>query len=189
MTDSDPATEGVTARQAGVGLHRAMQLLEGLSAFVNRVLAWMAGLALAAMMLFAVADMVLRALGRPVAGSYEVIGWLSAGAMALALGSVQQHRGHVSMSILVVRLAGRARAAVEALTSLMSLLLFVAVTWYVARYGRVLQETGSLSETLRAIVYPWVYLVAAGGAGLALALLIDFLHSAGRFLSPHGRRP
>lgn len=166
-----------------------MQLLERLSAFVNRALAWIAGLALSAMMLFTVADMVLRALGRTVAGSYEVIGWLSAGAMALALGSVQQHRGHVAMNLLLVRLGGRMRAAVELLTSLLSFLLFVAVAWYVARYGRVLQETGSLSETLRAIVYPWVYLVAAGGAGLALALLVDFLRSAGHFLSLQGRRP
>ena len=141
------------------------------------------------MMLFTVADMMLRALGHTVAGSYEVIGWLSAGAMALALGSVQQHRGHVAIDLLVVRLGGRLRAAIELLTSVLSLLLFAAVTWYVAGYGHVLQTTGSLSETLRAIVYPWVYLVAAGGAGLALALLIDFLRSAGHFLSLQGRRP
>ena len=186
----DQATGNMTAGSAGPGPkpRSAMQLLEKLSAFVNRALAWIAGLALAAMMLFSVADMVLRALGSTVAGSYEVIGWLSAGAMALALGSVQQHRGHVAINLLVVRLGGRMRASIELLTSLLSLLLFVAVAWYVARYGRVLQETGSLSETLRAIVYPWVYLVAAGGAGLALALLIDFLRSAGHFLSLQRRR-
>lgn len=168
---------------AGRAPRAAMQLLEGLSTLVNRALAWIAGLALAGMMLFSVADMVLRALGHTVAGSYEVIGWLSAGAMALALGSVQQHRGHVAVKLLEVRFGARLRAVVELLTSLLSLLLFVAAAWYVARYGRVLQETGSLSETLRAIVYPWVYVVAAGCAGLALALLIDFLRAAGHFLA------
>lgn len=166
-----------------------MQLLDRLSGFVNGALAWLAGLALAAMMLFSVADMVLRALGRTLAGSYEVIGWLSAAAMALALGSVQQHRGHVAINLLVVCLGARPRAAIELLTSLLSLLLFAAVTWYVADYGHLLQTTGSLSETLRAIVYPWVYLVAAGGAGLTLALLIDFLRSAGDFLALPRRRP
>ncbi|OGB66152.1 MAG: hypothetical protein A3G29_15750 [Burkholderiales bacterium RIFCSPLOWO2_12_FULL_64_99] len=177
-------------RSAGLGRKPgpAMQWLEGLSGFVNRALSWVAGLALAAMMLFSVADMALRSLGYAVAGSYEVIGWLSAGAMALALGSVQQHRGHVAMALLTVRLGRRTRAAIELLTSLLSLLLFAAVAWYVARYGRVLQETGSLSETLRTIVYPWVYVVAAGGAGLALALLIDFLRSAGQLLALRRRR-
>ncbi len=160
-----------------------MQLLERLSERVNLVLSWVAGLALAAMMLFSVADMVLRRLGYTIAGSYEVIGWLSAGAMALALGAVQQLRGHVAMELLMDRFERPTRAAIELVTSLLSLLMFAAVAWYVARYARVLQETGSLSETLRAIVYPWVYLVAVGGAGLALALLVDVLRSAGRLLA------
>jgi len=63
--------------------------------------------------------------------------------------------------------------------ALISLLLFATVTFYVARYGRVLHETGSMSETLRVIVYPWVYLVAVGCAGLTLALLVDFLRAGG----------
>lgn len=160
-----------------------MLLLERLVALVNRTLAWIAGFALVAMMLFAVADMVLRALGRPVAGSYEVIGWLSASAMALAFGYTQLHRGHVSIDLLKDRLGARTQAAIDLLMSLLALLLFAAVAWYVAHYARVLQTTGSLSETLKAIVYPWVYVVAAGSAGLALALLTDFLRCAGRFLA------
>lgn len=160
-----------------------MPFLERLNASVNRVLAWIAGLALIAMMMFTVADMVLRGFGHPVAGSYEVIGWLSAAAMALALGYTQLHRGHVAIDLVVERLPGRGRASVDVATSLMSLLLFTAVAWYVARYGVVLHETGSLSETLKAIVYPWVYVVAIGCAGLALALLVDFLRAVGRLVS------
>lgn len=160
-----------------------MQLLERIAALVSRALAWIAGFALVAMMLFTVADMVLRALGQPVAGSYEVIGWLSASAVALALGYTQLHRGHVSIVLLKDHLGARTEAVIDLLMSLLSLLLFAAVAWYVARYARVLQTTGSLSETLKAIVYPWVYVVAAGSAGLALALLIDFLRSVGRLLA------
>jgi hypothetical protein len=33
---------------------------------------------------------------------------------------------------------------------------------------------------LRVIVYPWVYLVAAGGVGLALALLVDVVRLTGQ---------
>ena len=160
-----------------------MRSLERFNQRVNGVLAWAAGLALIAMMLFTVADMALRALGRPVAGSYEVIGWLSAAAMALALGYTQVHRGHVAIDLLATRLRDRARAAVELVTCLLAFALFAAVAWYLARYGLVLQETGSLSETLKAIVYPWVYVVAAGAAGLALALLADLLQSAARLRS------
>ncbi|MFH1872126.1 MAG: TRAP transporter small permease subunit [Pseudomonadota bacterium] len=172
-----------SASQAGGDARGPLRLLDRLSALVNGGLAWAAAFILAAMMLFAVADMVLRGFGITVAGSYEVIGWLSAAAMAMALGTVQRHRGHVAMELVVVRLGQRSRTAVEALMALMSLLLFAAVAWYVARYGRVLHETGSLSETLRVIVYPWVYLVAAGCVGLTLALLVDFLRAAAQLFA------
>lgn len=172
-----------SATQAGGEAGGPLHLLDRLSFFVNEGLAWMAAFTLAAMMLFAVADMVLRPMGYTVAGSYEVIGWLSAAAMAMALGTVQRHRGHVAMELVVVKLGRRSRAIVEALMNLMALLLFATVAWYVARYGRVLQETGSLSETLRVIVHPWVYVVAAGCVGLTLALLVDFLRSAGALLA------
>lgn len=164
----------------------AMQRLERLSALLNRALAWSAGLVLVAMMLFTVLDMVLRALGRPVAGSYEVIGWLSAAAMALALGYAQMHRSHVSIDLLVRRFSGRLRAGVEVAMRLCALLLFAAAATYVASYGAVLQESGSLSETLKAIVYPWVYVVAVGTVGLTAALLVDVLRSVGRLV---GRSP
>lgn len=157
-----------------------MKALDTLAAFGNRALAIVAGIALIAMMFFTVADMVLRGLGHPVAGSYEVIGWLSAVAMALALGYAQLHKGHVAIDLLVEWLPSRTRAVVDVITTLASLLLFAAVAWYVAGYGLVLHESGSLSETLKAIVYPWVYVVALGCAGLALALLADFVRALAR---------
>lgn len=159
-----------------------MLALEKLSALVNRVLVFFAGVALAAMMFFAVADMALRRFGIAVAGSYEIIGWLSAGALALALGSVQQHRGHVAIDLLLTGLGQRPRAVVEMLMNLLALLLFAAVTWYVFAYGRLLHQTGSLSETLQVIVYPWVYVVATGAAGLTLTLLADFVRAARKML-------
>ena len=157
-----------------------MKALDALSSLMNRAMAAVAGVALIAMMLFTVADMILRGLGRPVAGSYEVIGWLSATAMALALGYAQLHRGHVTIDLVVRMLGPRTRALVDAVVGLASLLLFVAVAWYVGSYGIVLHESGSLSETLKAIVYPWVYVVAVGCAGLALALLADFVRALAR---------
>src|SRR3989304_10096964 len=99
----------------------AIQWLERLSVLLNRSLAWVAGLVLVAMMLFTVLDMVLRALGRPVAGSYEGIGWLSAAAMALALGYAQMHRSPVSIDLLVTRFRGRLRAGVEGAMRLFAL--------------------------------------------------------------------
>ena len=164
-----------TGGGANGGAGGIIRLLDRASYFLNEGLSWAAAFTLAAMMLFSVADMVMRGFGHTVAGSYEVIGWLSAAAMALALGTVQRHKGHVAIELVVVKLGRRNRGAVEALMALTSLAVFAVVAFYVMRYGRVLHETGSLSETLRVIVYPWVYVVGLGCAGLTLALLVDFL--------------
>lgn len=157
--------------------------LDRASFWLNEGLAWTAAAMLGAMMLFSVADMVMRGFGVTVAGSYEVIGWLSAVAMALALGTVQRHKGHVAMELVVVKMGRRSRAFTEALMALVSLILFAVAAFYVARYGLMLHETGSLSETLRVIVYPWVYVVGLGCAGLTLALLVDFLRSVAALLA------
>jgi TRAP-type C4-dicarboxylate transport system permease small subunit len=151
--------------------------LDRASAWLNEGLARGAALMLGAMMLFSVVDMVARGFGVTIAGSYEVIGWMSAAAMALALGTVQRHKGHVAMELFVVKLGSRNRALVEAAMALMSLALFAVTAFYVMRYGRTLHETGSMSETLRVIVYPWVYVVGLGCSGLTLALLVDLLRS------------
>jgi len=172
----------VTPPELRAGRLRALRPLHAASEVLNRALAAAAGVALIAMMAFTVADVALRSAGRPVAGSFEVIGWLSAVAMALALGYAQLHRGHVAMTLLTDRLNGRAAAFVDALTSLASLALFAAVAWYVVRYGQTLQASGSLSETLKALVHPWVFVVAIGFVGLTLALLVDALRSLARLL-------
>lgn len=151
--------------------------LDRASRWLNEGLAWGAAAVLGAMMLFSVVDMVARGFGVTIAGSYEVIGWMSAAAMALALGTVQRHKGHVAMELFVVRLGRRNRALVEAAMAVLSLALFAVTAFYVLRYGRTLHETGSMSETLRVIVYPWVYVVGLGCFGLTLALLVDLLRS------------
>jgi TRAP-type C4-dicarboxylate transport system permease small subunit len=155
----------------------AVGALERTNLWLQRALAAAAGVALAALMAFTAFDVLMRALGRPVAGSVEIVGWLAAVAMALALGDVQVNRGHVAVTLVSERLKGRRAALLEAINSLVALLLFGMASVVILRYGATLQQTGSLSETLKVVVYPWVYVVAIGFAGLTLALLVDLLRS------------
>lgn len=158
--------------------------LERANLWLQRVLAVIAGVALAALMGFTAFDVVMRSLGRPVAGSVEIVGWLAAVAMALALGDVQVNRGHVAVTLVSERLKGRQAALLEAINSVVALLLFGLASFVILRYGTTLQQTGSLSETLKVVVYPWVYVVAIGFAGLTLALLVDLLRSLQRLRAP-----
>lgn len=154
-----------------------VDLLERINAFVNRGLAVFSGLSLVAMMLVTVGEMVLRMFGRPMAGTVETIGWLAALTTAFALGYTQIHQGHVSIDLFVRKLTPRLGAMLNMLVYLISAALFMVMTWNLFRHAGVLRETGSLSETMKVIVYPWVYLVSLGCVGLTLALVVDFIKS------------
>ncbi len=165
-----------TRSEASAGT-AAVRVLDEASRWVNRLLAGVAAIALLAMMFITVFDILLRLVGLQIAGTYELVGWLAAASMGLALGYVQVHHGHVSMSIVSDHLRGRPAALVRLITAVLSLALIAAVTYYVGSYGLMQKATGSLSETLRFIVYPWVLILTLGLASLTLALLVDALKS------------
>jgi len=142
-----------------------------------------AGVSLVAMVLVTVGEMVSRMFGNPMVGTVETIGWLSAVTTAFALGYTQIHQGHVSIDLFTRRLGPLVQVLVSMLVYLVSAVLFVIVTWNVFRHAGVLRETGSLSETMKVIVYPWVYLVSLGCAGLTLALVVDFFKSLNQIFS------
>lgn len=160
-----------------------MNLFDRFTSILNRGLACMAGISLVAMVLVTVGEMVFRMFGKPMAGTVETIGWLSAVTTAFALGYTQIHQGHISIDLFTRRLGPLLQVTVSMLVYLASTVLFVIVTWNVFRHAGVLRETGSLSETMKVIVYPWVYMVSVGCAGLTLALIVDFLKSCIRVFS------
>lgn len=152
--------------------------------------ALIAGVALVAMLFVTVADIVLRGVGTPLAGAYEVIGWFAAISVAGALGYTQAHKGHVAIDLLIVRLPERVRRAIDALMLLAAAALFAVAAWHLALYAYDLHLTGSMSQTLRAPVYPWVYLTAAGVGVLALVLVHDFLEALAALLrAPRASAP
>lgn len=154
-----------------------VSLFERFNSMLNRGLAFVAGTSLLAMVLVTVGEMVFRMFGKPMAGTVETIGWLSALTTAFALGYTQIHQGHVSIDLFTRRLGPLLQVTVNMLVYLASALLFAVVTWNVFRHAGVLRQTGSLSETMKVIVYPWVYLVSLGCTGLTLALSVEFVKS------------
>ncbi|GAB4260410.1 MAG: hypothetical protein Kow00122_17520 [Thermoleophilia bacterium] len=160
-----------------------MRFLEGVSARLTTVLAAVAGVTLVGMMLLTVANMVLRQVAVPFGATAEVVGWLSALTTALALSYSQVKKAHIAIEMVTDRLPPGARAALVGVMRLVSLALFVLMTWQLAGYATNIRRLGTLSETLRISYYPLVYLVALGVAAFCLRLLVETLSGF------RGRRP
>ena len=141
-----------------------------------RVLGMVANLALLLIMFGVSADTILRyALNRPITGTLEGVELLLVFAVFLSLARTQAEHGHIAVDIVSARLTGRSRAALEALTALLGLVLFGAVTWATGGMALRSWQMGEYSAGLIAFpIYPSRILVALGSLLLSVQLLLEF---------------
>jgi TRAP-type C4-dicarboxylate transport system permease small subunit len=150
--------------------------MSGVDRFVRRLsqgLNWVAMGAITAMMFLVSADVILRPLGFPIVGSYEISGLLGGVAISFALAKVTREKGHVAVELLMARTRPSVRFAVNKITQAFTLVLFALISWQSAKYGRVLWESGEVSMTIGLPFYPVVYGIALTSAVVTLVIALD----------------
>jgi TRAP-type C4-dicarboxylate transport system permease small subunit len=128
----------------------------------SSALAAVAGLALAFLMLLTIADVGLRILGRPIVGTYELVGLGGAIAIGLSLPLTSWVRGHIYVDSFVARLPRLPRAILNVATRLLVLALFFLLGWNLIKYALDLRAAGEVTPTLRVPFFP-----VALGVGLS----------------------
>ena len=152
-----------------------MNILQKLTDRINRLCVWISGTALILMMLLGFGNVVSRLVWRPIRGTFEIIGFLGAVTIALALGTTQLHKNHVAVDIVTSHYNRRWRRLTAIISYLITAPFFLVVAWQIWVWGRNVMETGETSETLGIIFYPFIFIVAAGFAFLAFILLLDLV--------------
>jgi len=147
--------------------------LERLADLLRRVLMIAGGVALLALTLLATMNVALRIFRVPVGGTYEVVSFLGAVVTAGALGYTQKRKDHIVVDILSDKFPAPVKRVLDRVSYALILVFFSIVSWQTFVYGKRLLVTGEMSETLRIAYYPFVFLVSAGFAVLALTVLLD----------------
>lgn len=160
-----------------------MNTFEKVTQNLTRVLYWFAGASIVAMMLLTCADVILRFFRRPIPGTYELVCFLGAIAVALAMAHTAAEKGHVSVSLVVRLLPRRIQSIVETITNLFGLTLFVLIAWRSVLYANTLRESGEVSLTLQLPFYPFVYGIGLSAAAVCLVLLKDLFGSLTKVFS------
>lgn len=140
------------------------------------LLYWVAGTAIVIMMVLTCADVVLRYFRCPIPGTYELVCYLGAVAVAFAMAHTSVQRGHVAVSLIVRLMPRRIRGIIDATTSIFGFILFALITWQSVVYAEALRASGEVSLTLRLPFYPFVYGVGFASAAVCLVLLTDILN-------------
>jgi TRAP-type C4-dicarboxylate transport system permease small subunit len=154
-----------------------MDVLDRAIAFFSRCLVVIGAVLLAGMMLLACANMVFRAFGMPIMGTYELMGYLSAVVVAFGLASTQREGGHIALTLLAGRLPVVIERLIDAVSQLACTVFFGLIALKTSEWATYLMESGEYSETLQFAYYPFPFAVAAGCGVLALTLFLQFLRS------------
>ena len=138
-----------------------MESLYGILLRVSRILGYIGGAALTFMMFLTVADVILRAGGRPILGAYEMVALSLAIVIGFTIPKVSLDRGHVYMEILLDRLSKRNKAILNTFTRILCILLFAMVGYNLFLIGNEFHTSGEVSSTLRLPFFPIAYFVGA----------------------------
>ena len=138
---------------------------------------WVAGSAIVAMMLLTCTDVVLRYFRKPIPGTYELVCFLGAVAVAFAMAHTSVEKGHVAVSFVVSLLPQRIQGLIESITTSFGLIFFVLIAWQSVIYANDLRLSGEVSLTLELPFYPFVYGISFSAAIVCLILLSDLFKS------------
>ena len=132
-----------------------------------------------AVMLLVVSNIILRLWGRPIEGTYEWIGFITAASIGLSLAYCAVQKGHIAVTFFVDKLAPRQQAGIEIIINLVSILFLLLAFWEGILYGKSMKISGEVALTTKVPFYPFIYLIAFGLLVLALVILVE-LFEAGR---------
>jgi len=145
--------------------------INGLSRFFNVI----AGISLTFLMLLTVMDVILRALKRPIVGTYELVAFSGAVAIGFAVPLTSWLRGHIFVDFFILRFSQKVRNIFNITTRCLVIVLFFLIGWNLIKYGMDLQKSGEVSLTLQMPFYPVAYGVAVCCFVQCLVLICDVI--------------
>lgn len=137
-----------------------MEELYGVLVRVSKALNAIGALALTLAMLMTVADVVGRAAGHPIIGTYELVSLSLAVIIGFGIPMVSLDKGHVQMEIIQEKLSPRGQDIMNTFTRILCILLFALIGFNLIGVGREFHVSGEVSPTIRLPFYPVPYGVA-----------------------------
>jgi TRAP-type C4-dicarboxylate transport system permease small subunit len=127
-----------------------------------------AGVVLAFMLIFTLTDVITRAMGRPILGSFEIISFSGAVAIGFSLPWTTLMKSHVLVDFALDKLTKKGRARMETITRIVAILLFLWIGYNFFDYGLDLIRNKEVTPMFKMPFYPISF-------GLAFACLIQCL--------------
>jgi TRAP-type C4-dicarboxylate transport system permease small subunit len=125
-----------------------------------------------------IADVICRAIYKPIVGTYELVSLAGAVTIGLALPITAWEKGHVFMEFIVEKLSAKAQALFSGITRIFVMLLFffIGVALYVV--GTEMRTSGEIALSLKIPVYPIAYAVSIVCFFLCIIYIFEIIEIA-----------
>jgi len=136
-------------------MDRMYGVFDRFTRFINGI----GAVALTFMMCLTVVDVLGRAGGHPVIGTYEVVSLSLTLVIGLGIPRVSIDRAHVQMEFLLERLSPRSQAIMNTFTRVLCIFLFLFAGYHLFGLGNELRMSGDVTPTIRLPYYPLPYMI------------------------------
>lgn len=143
---------------------------------ITQVLIAIGAAMLALMMFLTAADVCLRyALNRPLAGAFELVGYMLAIFVPFSVAYCAQGKGHVAVDLIMSQFPSKFQTIVEIITTFITMIFVAVIAWQNVLYFFEVKESGLTSAVLLIPEYPFVGPIAVAFAVFALILLVHLI--------------
>lgn len=140
---------------------------------VDMALYVLSGTILVGMVLLTLVDVILRNFGHPITGSMEIIMYGGAMVFGFSIPYASLLKAQVQVDLIVEKLAPRTARAVNAITRVVGIALFLFVAWNFFVYGFDVKTTGETTASFKIPYYPIVFALAFSFLFQSLTLVVD----------------
>ncbi len=147
---------------------------------ISTLLYWLSSVAIMAIVLLTVFDVIMRKLGYPVDFAVETVCLLAGIVIAFALPATSLSNDHAVMEFIEHKLSGRSLRLARILTRCLGIALFVLIGLSAFKLGNTWRDAGQCSPILRIPEFPIPYALGTACFVECLVLFILTIEKTGQ---------
>ena len=156
---------------SGLAIHSAVVKIFEIGARVSLVL----------LVVLVVGNIIgIRLFGYGVPGTLDFAGLFTLIAISLALAHTQVQRGHVALDFIVKRFSEDGQVIINTVTSVISVILFLVLSWRSIVYGMAALSSGDEAGATGLPLGPFAFIISVGAFLLALTIAVDVANNLSR---------
>lgn len=124
-------------------------------------------------MVITVIEFVFRSFGKPMAGTYDIIGLIQVILVCFAIPYCTFQKGHIRVDMFMEFLPKRVQTVIDGIIGFLCFVFFLVVAWQSIVLGNNLRRTGDVSMSVFIPFYPFIYCIGLTCIFVALLILSD----------------